>query len=417
VANETRFERHKFDAGFKGYCVIRSDTWAETSGPDVDVLQAAFRGARFLIAPGHFDYFGGAERQAVLLAEELIGRYQCHVDFLGWGGDGVLADKVRAIGSRPFVFALDQNEQGLRRIWSLFRLARFIRKELRPEYLLPFVGYHCKVIGSIWKHTGARFTWWNQRDEGRLIHGTRTEHRLLRSLPAVVSNSFEGRDFLIQKFGLAPDRVRVINNGVEIPVNCDRTLWRTRLGLKEDEILFAMLANLTQYKDHATLLKAFAILRKTEIGRRCRLVFAGQYGDTTQMLKAMAFDLGLCDSLTMLGAINDTTNLLAASDIVVHSSTKEGCPNGALEAMALGKCVLGTDISGMRQAIGDSASGRLLAPAGDFNRLAELMAEFASSSPLRDAVGEKNLARIQSEFTVEKMTREVLQTILEHRVR
>jgi glycosyltransferase involved in cell wall biosynthesis len=150
---------------------------------------------------------------------------------------------------------------------------------------------------------------------------------------------------------------------------------------------------------------------------RCRLVFAGQYGDTTQMLKALAFDLGLCDSLTMLGAINDTTSLLAATDIVVQSSTKEGCPNGALEAMALGKCVLGTDISGMRQAIGDSVSGRLLAPAGDFNRLAELMAEFASSPPLREAFGKKNLARIQSEFTVEKMTREVLQTILEHRVR
>jgi len=397
--------------------VIQPNAKAESLGPDVDFLQAAFRGARFLIVPGHFDYFGGAERQSVLLAGELISRYQCHVDFLGWGGNGVLADKVRSIGSRPFLFALDQNEQGLRRIWSLFRLARFIRKELRPEYVLPFVGYHCKVIGSIWKHTGARFTWWNQRDEGRLIHGTGTEHRLLRSLPAVVSNSFEGRDFLVQKFGLAPDRIRVINNGVEIPATCDRTLWRTRLGLKDDEILFAMIANLTQYKDHATLLKAFATLRKTKIGRRCRLVFAGEHGATTQMLKAMAFDLGLCDSVTMIGAINDMTSLLAATDIVVHSSTKEGCPNGALEAMAQGKCVLGTDISGMRQALGKSASGRLLAPTGDFNRLAELMVEFASSPQLRDAVGSENLGRIRSEFTVEKMTREVLQTILEHRVR
>ncbi len=397
--------------------MIPSDTWPEASGPDVDVLQAAFRGARFLIVPGHFDYFGGAERQAVLLAGELISRYKCHVDFLGWGGDGVLADKVRAIGSHPFVFALDQSQQGPRRIWSLFRLARFIKKELRPEYLLPFVGYHCKVIGSIWKHTGARFTWWNQRDEGRLIHGTRTERWLLRSLPAVVSNSFEGRDFLVQKFGLAPERIRLINNGVEIPATCDRTLWRTKLGLSDDQTLFAMLANLTQYKDHATLLKAFATLRKMDIGRRCQLVFAGQYGATTQMLKAMAFDLGLCDSVRMIGAINDTTNLLAASDIVVHSSTKEGCPNGVLEAMAQGKCVVGTDIPGLRQALGTSAASQLLAAPGDYNRLAGLMADFASSPQLRDEVGKRNLARIRSEFTVDRMAREVLQTILECRLR
>jgi len=239
----------------------------------------------------------------------------------------------------------------------------------------------------------------------------------LKTLPALVSNSFEGRDFLVQKFGLSPNRVRVINNGVEIPGTCDRTPWRTKLGLKDDEILFTMLANLTQYKDHATLLKAFATVRKTEIGRRCQLIFAGQYGDTTQMLKAMAFDLGLCDSVRMIGAVDDTHRLLAATDIVVHSSTKEGCPNGALEAMALGKCVLGTDISGMRQALGDSATGRLLAPTGNPTRLAELMAEFGSSSQLREAVGSENLARIRSEFTVEKMTREVLQTILELRVR
>jgi len=380
-------------------------------------LQTEFKGARFVIIAGHFDYFGGAERQAVLLAKELIHRYEAHVQFLGWGGNGIFADKIRAVGGIPRVFPLDLGQRGLQQKLTLLRLSRFIRKELKPLYLLPFVGMHCKVIGSIWKQTGARFAWWNQRDEGRLIHGTKTEHRLLRNLPAVVSNSFEGRDFLVQKFGLAPDRIRVINNGVEIPAPCDRTPWRTPLGLKDDEILFAMLANLTQYKDHATLLKAFATVRKTKIGGRCQLVFVGQFGDTTQMLKAMAFDLGLCDSVKMIGAVDDTNRLLAATDIVVHSSSKEGCPNGALEAMALGKCVLGTEISGMRQALGDSATGRLLAPAGDFTRLAELMVEFASSPQLREAAGSENLARIRSEFTVEKMTREVLQTILEHRVR
>ncbi len=124
---------------------------------------------RFLIIAGHFDYFGGAERQAILLAQELIQSHNAHVQFLGWGGNGVFADHVRSVGATPVVFPFDISQRGIAQKVRLLRLAAFIRKTLRPDYLLPFVGVHCKIIG-IWKLTGAKFCWWNQRDEGRGIH-------------------------------------------------------------------------------------------------------------------------------------------------------------------------------------------------------------------------------------------------------
>ncbi|HBJ35789.1 MAG TPA: hypothetical protein DDZ51_13795 [Planctomycetaceae bacterium] len=62
-------------------------------------LRREFAGSRFLMVHGQY-YFGGAVRQAVLLAWGLVKDCGCNVDFLGWGGDGILFDEVRAVGCR-----------------------------------------------------------------------------------------------------------------------------------------------------------------------------------------------------------------------------------------------------------------------------------------------------------------------------
>ncbi len=100
------------------------------SGPDPGELKADFRGARFVLAAGHFDYFGGAERQAVLLARELISEYEADVKFVGWGGDGIFADHVRSAGAVPVVFPFHLHGRGLRQKLALLRLAKFIRVQM-----------------------------------------------------------------------------------------------------------------------------------------------------------------------------------------------------------------------------------------------------------------------------------------------
>ena len=148
----------------------------------------------------------------------------------------------------------------------------------------------------------------------------------------------------MRKFGLQAEQIQVINNGVVIPEAVDGGTWRRSNGIADDQLVLLMLANLTRFKDHATLLRAFAQVRDTQVGSRCQLVLAGSPGDATESIKALAFDLGLGGCVRLTGAVRDTNQVLAAADLVVHSSMTEGCPNGALEAMALGKCVLGTDI-------------------------------------------------------------------------
>jgi glycosyltransferase involved in cell wall biosynthesis len=386
----------------KPYSSTTTDPYAEYS---------CFRGKQFLFSAGHFDYFSGAEKQAVYFARELVQQVEAKVTFIGWGGNGRFADEVRAIGATPIVFPLSLAPKTLADRWRWLQLAIFIRKKIRPDYILPYVWMHCKVLGAVWKLTGARFCWWNQRDEGRGIHGTRLERYLMRSLPAIVSNSWEGRDFLVKRFQLASDRVSVINNGIELPPLKTDLSWKMEHEIPKESVLIAMVANLTRFKDHTTLLKAFAETRKNCPESDIHLALIGKTEEMTQEIKAIAWDLNIGQKLHLAGGIKDVNHALRSVDIVVHSSLTEGCPNGALEAMSLGLPVLGTDISGMRQALGENVADDCLAPPGDWKDLARKIAIRVNSPSYREVEGQRNRTRIANEFSITKMTKMSLDVI------
>jgi glycosyltransferase involved in cell wall biosynthesis len=120
--------------------------------------------------------------------------------------------------------------------------------------------------------------------------------------------------------------------------------------------------------------------------------------NTRDATKALAFDLGLGRSVRFLGQVKDVSGLLGAADFGVFSSRFESSPNGVLECMAAGLAVAGTDIPGVREAVG--AQGyELLAPPGDAEAMAERILRLASDSALRSRVGEANRARVETEFS------------------
>lgn len=370
-----------------------------------------FRRKRFLIVIGQYKHLAGAERQAILLGQYLKETLDCDVRFLAWHGEGRVTRELERLSIPAYLFKLDWNKGRIRQFLALRRLTRFIRNEIQPDYLLPYIGFNCKIIGLIWRRTGARFTWWNQRDEGRGIHGSRVEAKVICSVPDIVSNSEEGREFLCKTFSIPREEITVINNGIRLPIFSDGASWRNKLDLAHGDVLISMLANLTKYKDHATLLRALARIPRSSSVPNCKLVLAGGHFDTAESLKALAFDLGICDRLELPGLVEDVGPLLAASDLVVHSSKNEGCPNAVLEAMAHGKCVIGTDISGMRQALGPEVSSWCLAPPDDEDCLSSTMLQFVENIGERERIGRLNRIRIEEEFSVDQMARNVLSRI------
>ncbi len=378
----------------------------------------SYEGKHFVFVIGYISQFGGAERQALILASMLRERIGARVSFLGWSRTpGLMNEKLDALEIPVHIHPLDW---GHRLTWRKSKVAkaqrligftRFTRNVVKPDFLLPYVGENSKVAGLIWRRTGARYSWWNQRDEGREIHGSRLDRWVLANVSDVVSNSWEGKKFLVERCGVDSNRVRVLNNALPLPDPVSGREWRERLGLSDDDRLMVMAANLTQYKDHETLLRAFAMARSSASGSKYHLALAGRLDDRTQYLKSLAFDLGLSTSLTFLGTVADMNPLYAAADLVVHSSVTEGCPNAVLEGMSHAKPVIGTDISGLRQALGEDDVDLILSAAGDATALSLNMVRVLDNRSLAWQLGDKNRIRISEEFSPAKLCNAVLDGI------
>jgi glycosyltransferase involved in cell wall biosynthesis len=360
---------------------------------------------KLLVIIGTLSHMGGAERQALYLVEHLRKCPGCSVEVLAFEDGTALRPSLEALGVRARVFPYYFRWPRRKRWTALLRLAWLLRSGIRPDGLLPFVGVHSKTAALVWRYSGAKFCWWNQQDEGRDLSGTPLERRILDKLPCITSNSFAGRDFLSVTYDLDPGRILVYNNGTPLPdLARVQGTWRSRLGLQRRPIV-TMVANVTAYKDHGTLLTAWQLVRRRLNASSPVLLLAGHLKEekTVTGLKLKAFDLRLSsDDVRFLGPVQDVADLMLDSDLVVHSSLTEGCPNAVCEAMALGRAVVATDISGCRQALGPGGEPWLARPS-DAEDLAEKLIRFVGDEGLRRNVGRANRERIQTEFSVEAM--------------
>lgn len=112
---------------------------------------------------------------------------------------------------------------------------------------------------------------------------------------------------------------------------------------------------------------------------------------------------GLCDRVVLAGHADPLAASLAAADLCVVPSRREGFGNVAIEAMAVGTPVLATRSGGPESFIRDRVNG-FLAPAGDAEALADAIAGLAEKPARLDAVCEAGLETARG-FTVAAATR------------
>jgi len=180
----------------------------------------------------------------------------------------------------------------------------------------------------------------------------------------VVATGEEGRQILLEQAGLSPERVSVVSTGVDVERfasgRVNRGEARRALGLSAEDPVVGIAAVLRLNKGHIPLLQAMAAPALAE--RQARLLVAGS-GPMEGYLKDLARTLGVADRTQFLGHREDVPEILAASDVVVLPSTQnEGVPQTILQAFALGRAVVGSDVPGIRQVVRDGETGLLVPP-------------------------------------------------------
>jgi PEP-CTERM/exosortase A-associated glycosyltransferase len=217
------------------------------------------------------------------------------------------------------------------------------------------------------------------------------ETALLRKSDVVVAIC-QGLKTEIELRGIDPDRVCVVPNGVDTdifaPVERDTTLAQ-RLGVS-DSIVVGFVGQFFTFEGLVVLLKAMARL----VQRRsdCKLVIVGS-GTEATALQALSRDLKLESRVVFTGKVPhaEVVKYYSIMDILVYPRlrrriTEMVTPIKTLEAMAMEKAVIASDVGGLKELIDHNATG-LLFRAEDDNDLAETLHRCIEDAELRRRLG------------------------------
>jgi glycosyltransferase involved in cell wall biosynthesis len=161
-----------------------------------------------------------------------------------------------------------------------------------------------------------------------------------------------------------------------------------------------MIGRLADGKGHGVLLDAVATM-ETEVGSVC---IVGD-GPLDEELATEISERDLDDHVFLTGFRDDVPAVLAASDILVLPSFREGTPRVITEAMASGLPVIATDIAGIPEQITDGENGYLI-PTGTPEVLTDRLQELLADTELRTqmgAVGKEHAERFSITAMIEEL--------------
>lgn len=354
---------------------------------------------------------GGAERQAYLLARELRRQYDLDVAVWALLYDGEYRQEFRDAGIPTRVIGFRRPRHAWEWPRQIHRIVRALRSE-QVDVVLPYTTWPNVAVGMAIPFARTKVAIWGERHSG----GERVpfwEHLAARQYKRFMANSTSGVEFLKSVMKIPQGSITYLPNGVEACASSAQAVsqnWRKRLGVPDRAFVVLKIANLTEFKDHLTLLKAWkVVLQRWSSSERLALVLAGFHGDTFASLRDFVECEQLGSTVLMPGAISPIHELIDECDLGAFSSPGEGQPNGVLELMAGGRPVVASAIPGVVDALGDDPLQ--LVPPGNAAAFADSILRLLTDPELRKCVGEANRVRVQTQFSVEGLGRRIFDIV------
>jgi glycosyltransferase involved in cell wall biosynthesis len=340
---------------------------------------------------------GGAEMMLLHLAEALRARGHSVFPVGPAEGEGWLPERLRErdITSGTFTLRRPLDPKCLR---DLVRLLDSERVDVVHSHEFTMAVYGAAAARRlglphvITMHGGRRYgTAWRRRAALRWA---------IRSGRATVAVSDATRAELAGTLGLPPGDIRVIRNGIPARAG-DGPAARRSLRVRDDEALILAVGNLYPVKGHIVLLEALARLALEGPEVPWRLAIAGR-GEEEAKLRAFADEHGLTDRLSLLGFREDIPDLLAAADVFVMPSLREGLPVALVEAMFAGRPVVASRVGGIPEVLSGEGDA-LLVPPQDAASLATALRRLLTCPAEREALGRRARAVAEAGLGVDAM--------------
>lgn len=325
--------------------------------------------------------------------------------------DGSYWDKFTALGITPYDLVLRQLS-----LSTFFKLLKILQTE-KPDLIHTHgkgPGLYGRLIGRMLGipvvHTFHGFQYKFLPILNRLFYlFVENFLTLLTRHHIFVGNGEKGKAKILRF--LNDSNSSVINNGIDLDFIQNLTPADeafAALGLRDSEKVkvFATLSRVSPEKGLATLLEGFVEAKKRV--PHIRLIVIGDCPDEHESyikkIKQYIHDNGLSESVKILGSREDALEILKCVDFYISASQSEGLPYNLLEALAVKKPVIATDIPGNNDIIRKSVEG-ILVPANSPKSMAHGILNMLELGPeVRQAMEQNGIARIRDQFSLNLMT-------------
>ncbi len=178
---------------------------------------------------------------------------------------------------------------------------------------------------------------------------------------------------------------------------------RAELGIGREETVVVSVARFTLQKQPLKLIRAFhQVAGKT---KNVRLLMVGD-GELREQVVALVAELGLGDRVILQPFRQDVPDILAGSDIFVLPSLWEGAPIALLEAMSMGKAVIGTAVEGTSETIRNEENGLLIGTKNLEQDLVAAILRLCEDAELRVRLQREAVTSIYNKFNIETVARQ-----------
>jgi glycosyltransferase involved in cell wall biosynthesis len=210
---------------------------------------------------------------------------------------------------------------------------------------------------------------------------------------------------LIERRGIPAQRVVKIYNGIELGQyhpDAERGKLRNEWGISQDIPFIGAIGRMVWQKGFKYMIQAIPdIVRDVP---DAKFLFVGD-GPLREGLEALSEELRVKDNVIFTGFRSDIREILSAVNLLVIPSLLEGFPMITLEAMAMAKPIIATNIDGITEQITDGVDGILVLPK-DPEALAKAIIRILGDKGSAQKLGLAARKKVEQEFSVEKMISE-----------